>query len=168
MVPIRKGAIRWGEHEYTLVRPESPETKLDGAAIGVHQILPEELRDAPPLAGVVRRLAELLSGGEALVVHHAPLDIEFLRRAFKLKGVRWPRPAIVDTRVLVARTEERIRRLEPYAPPLPRGLTELREMFGLPEFDAHHALGDALATAELFLALRARLGATTLRQVRRG
>lgn len=164
MVPVRQGAIRWGEHEYTLVRPLSME-ELDGEAIGIHHILPEELRAAPPLEEVMERVAARLQKA-VLLVHHAPLDVEFLRRTFERLGRKWPRPPVADTRVLASRVEQRMQQLEPYARELPRGLEELRRAFGLPAFDPHHALADALATAELFLALRARLGARTLRQVR--
>lgn len=164
MVPIREGAIRWGEHEYTLVRPLSME-ELDGEAIGIHHIFPEELRVAPPLAEVMGRVAARLEKA-VLLVHHAPLDVEFLRRSFERLGRRWLKPMVVDTRVLASRVEQRLQQLDPYARELPRGLEELRQAFDLPPFDPHHALADALATAELFLALRARLGARTLRQVR--
>lgn len=165
MVPIRKGAIDWGGHDYTLVRPEFAD-EIDRNALGVHQILPGELLGAPHLQEVMERVRKRLAGGAALIVHHAPFDVDFLKRAFRATGSRWPKPPIVDTRVLVSRVEERIQQLQPYAAPLPRSLTELCEMFGLPPFEAHHALGDALATAQLFLALRARLGAKTLRQLR--
>jgi DNA polymerase III subunit epsilon len=165
MVPIRGGAIRWGENFYSLVRPEVWQD-LAGASIGVHQILPEELRGAPTLEDAVAEIAARLAPGAALLVHHAPLDVRFLRKAFRHTGRRWPRPALVDTRVLVSRLEQRQQRLDPYATPLPRGLADLRDAFELPPFDSHHALADALATAELFLALRARLGAKTLREVR--
>ena len=114
----------------------------------------------------MERVRVRLANGSALLVHHAPFDVDFLKRAFRATGARWPKPPIVDTRVLVSRVEERIQQLQPYAAPLPRSLTELCEMFGLPPFEAHHALGDALATAQLVLALRARLGAKTLRQLR--
>ena len=41
----------------------------------------------------------------------------------------------------------------------------MRALLGLPEYEYHHALHDALATAELFLALRARLRLERLRQL---
>jgi DNA polymerase III subunit epsilon len=164
MVPVRGGAVRWGEHYYSLVRPSSVEN-LGREAMRVHHILPDELRDAPPLRPVMEEVARRIEG-KVLLVHHAPFDVAFLRRAFAGELIWWPKPPVVDTRVLVARVEQRIMELQPYARPLPRGLLELRETFGLPPFEPHHALWDALATAELFLALRARLGATTLRQLR--
>jgi DNA polymerase-3 subunit epsilon len=44
-------------------------------------------------------------------------------------------------------------------------LADARRECGLPHYPAHDALTDALATAELFLVLRHRLGARTLREL---
>ena len=44
-------------------------------------------------------------------------------------------------------------------------LTETRRRLGLPDYQAHDALTDAIATAELFLVLRKQLGARTLRDL---
>lgn len=165
MVPIRGGVINWGDHFYSLVLPGTWEN-LDGEAVRVHHILPEELRDAPPLSTILLEIEMRLSGEAALVLHHAPFDLEFLERAFRAAGRKWPKPAVVDTRVLVSRFEERQRQLQPYVPEITRSLSGLVQLFNLAPYTSHHALGDALATAELFLALRARLELRTLRQVR--
>jgi DNA polymerase-3 subunit epsilon len=45
-------------------------------------------------------------------------------------------------------------------------LTEARRAHGLPDYEAHDALVDAVATAELFLVLRQVIGAKTLRDLR--
>ncbi|MGK2858220.1 MAG: 3'-5' exonuclease [Thermoanaerobaculia bacterium] len=165
MVPIRDGVICWGDHFYSLVLPGTWDN-LDGDAVGIHHILPEELRGAPPLETILLEIEMRLSGGAAMVFHHAPFDLGFLRQAFQSLGRRWRSPAVVDTRVLVSRFEERQQQLVPYAAPITRQLSELVQLFNLPPYTAHHALGDALATAELFLALRARLELRTFRQVR--
>ncbi len=161
MVPVRRGAIRWGERFYSLVHPGSFEG-LDDEAVGVHHILPAELHRAPPLAEVAARVEERLDDA-VLLVHHASLDVAFLRRTWRRLGRPWPRRRrVVDTQALVGRLEHRLAAIRAHEEPLPRGLAELRESFGLPAYDSHHALTDALATAELFLALRARLGAARL------
>lgn len=166
MVPVRHGTVRWGERFYSLVRPPSFDG-LDDAAITVHHIVPQELHRAPLLADVLPQVAARLAGA-VLLLHHAPLDLAFLRRGFAEHDLDWPQPPVVDTRLLVARLEDRLRRIEPHARPLPRGLSDVRALLGLPVYEAHHALTDALATAELFLALRARLEATQLRHLARG
>lgn len=167
MVPIRGGVIHWGDHYYSLVRPESWDG-LTGDAVRVHHILPEELRDAPLLTAILLEIDMRLSGGATLVLHHAEFDLGFLKKAFRKFGRAWPRPAVVDTQVLVSRFEERQQRLSPYALPVRKSLSELVQLFNLAPYTSHHALGDALATAELFLALRARLDLKTFRQVRTG
>ena len=169
MVPIRRGAIAWGERFYSLTHPGSFEG-LTREAITVHHILPEELAEAPPFDEVLPEIAERLAGDGAgresvLLAHHAPLDLAFLGRAFRGAKRPWHRPRVVDTRLLISRLEHRRQRLEPYPAPLPRALSEIREHLGLPACEYHHALSDALATAELFLVLRKRLGAETLRQL---
>ena len=110
---------------------------------------------------IERRLAE-----GALLLHHAKLDLAFLRDAAKRVGRKWRRPTVVDTVRLLSRVGHRKRRLDPYAESPPTGLAAARRDAGLPPHLNHHALFDALATAELFLVLRERLGAKTLRQVR--
>ncbi len=165
MVPIRRGAVVWGEHFYSLTHPGSFEGLTD-EAIAVHHILPEELTEAPALDAVLPEIARRLAGdGSVLLAHHARLDLAFLRRAYQDANHPWHRLPVVDTRLLIARLEQRRQRLEPYPAPLPRALSEIRDHLGLPACEYHHALADALATAELFLVLRERLGAPSLRQL---
>jgi len=164
---IRGGTIHWGEHFYSLVQPETWDN-LTGDAIRIHHILPEELKEAPPVTAILLEIGMRLSGGAALLLHHASFDLGFLEKAFRKSGRSWPRPPVVDTKDLVSKFEERQRRLVPYSLQLTRSLSELVEYFNLPPYTAHHALADALATAELFLALRARLELRTFRQLRSG
>lgn len=165
MVPIRAGAIAWGDRYYSLTHPGSFDG-LTREAITVHHILPEELEHAPPVSEVLPEIAGRLErAGSVLLAHHAPLDLAFLKRAFRAAKHPWPRLPVVDTRLLISRLEHRRQRLEPYPHPLPRALSEIREHLDLPACEYHHALTDALATAELFLVLRERLGARTLRQL---
>ncbi len=171
MLPIRRGVIVWGERYYSLVRPAQL-GRLSEETMAVHHILPQELQTAPPLAEVLAEVAERLTpprenegrADTALLVHYAPLDVSVLRRDFKAQGLEWPRLVVVDTIKLLLRLDHRRHQLDPYGRPLPRALSEARAHLGLPSYDYHHALVDALATAELFLLLRHRLGLRRLRQ----
>jgi DNA polymerase-3 subunit epsilon len=163
MVPIRQGVILWGERFYSLVRPRDGHHPAE-EAIRIHHILPRELEQAPGLDEVLLEILGRLMDS-VLLVHYAKLDIGFLRRACPLQGQTWPRPRVVDTVKLLGRLSHRRRQLSPYAEPLPTDLSKAREVFNLPPHKAHHALHDALATAELFLALRSALGARNLRQL---
>lgn len=152
MVPIRDGVIRYGERFHSLVRPEGPPP---GASEGlrIHEILPAAAADAPAEAEVLAEIDRRLAQG-ALLAHHAPLDVAFLKAAYRRHGRRWPRPRIVDTIDLVVEAHRRRHRFTPH-PPAPRtGLADARHAVGLPPHDHHDALADALAAAELFLALR--------------
>jgi DNA polymerase-3 subunit epsilon len=163
MVPIRGGVIRFGERFSSLVRPADP-ARLSREGLRAHQLLPAELAAAPPIGELLAAVDRRLRAG-ILVLHHAPLDLGFLRQVFRREGRRWPRPQTVDTVVLLRRLELRRLLLSPHPPPLPAALPAARAALGLPAYPNHDALIDALATAELFLVLRARLGAERLREL---
>ncbi len=163
VVPIRSGAVRWGERWYTLVRPPAA-SDAETDAVRIHELLPDELHDAPALAELIPQLEQRLAGA-VLVVHWRGLDVAVLKRAFRDHGRKWPRPPVVDTAVLLGRLDRRRRLLEPAPEPTPTQLAAARRALGLPRHREHDALYDALATAELFLALRARLGLVRLRQL---
>lgn len=162
MVPVRESVIRWGERAYTLV--EGAAKVSEAGALGVHQILPGDTASAPNEDEVLRWIFERLAG-HVLLVHHAPLDLTFLKTAARRHRYRWPSHRVVDTVRLLQKLEHRMERLQPYPHPLPRGLDAARERLGLASHRSHHALADALATAELFLFLRARLDVEYLRQL---
>ena len=166
MVPVRGGTIRLGESYHTLVRPEGGRS-VDPESVRYHQLVSGEVRDAPSLAQVMPEVERRIAGA-VLLVHHASMDVSFLRREFKGLGMRWPAPRVVDTVDLVIRAASRSRLRNPDAPDdLPNlNLTKARRSYGLPDYQAHDALTDAIATAELFLVLRAVIGARTLRQLR--
>lgn len=161
MVPIRDGVIRYGERFATLVRPGAGRgSSHDG--VGVHHILPADVHTAPSFGDVVEAIESRLREGVVLM-HYAPVDLGFLTRAYEDLGRPWPRVRVVDTLDLLVRLHHARHRFAPHPPPLRASLAEARREFGLPAHDAHEASSDALATAELFLVLRSRLGVCTLR-----
>jgi DNA polymerase-3 subunit epsilon len=166
MVPVREGAIRLGEAWSSLVRPESS-AHIGAESIRAHQLVPAEVRDAPPLAAVLGEIDARLAEG-VLLVHQAAVDVQFLKRACRRAGVRWRDPTVVDTVALLVKAAKRARFLDPGAaetvPDL--NLVAARQRLGLPDYGQHDALTDAIAAAELFLVLRRRLGAKTLRDLR--
>jgi DNA polymerase-3 subunit epsilon len=99
----------------------------------------------------------------ALLLHHAPLDLAFMRRAYGRVGLAWPKPSVVDTVDLLLRLHQREQMFRPHPAPPRTSLPEARARLGLPPYRNHDALSDALATAELFLLLRSRLDLCTLR-----
>ena len=165
MVPLRQGVIRLGEAYSTLVRPEEGR-RISPDSIRAHQLVWDEVREAPPLAAVLREVDRRLREG-ALLVHHQMIDVAFLRLGYRRHGLRWPRPRVVDTANLLVKEARRARFANPdrpdHVPSLQ--LSVARREHGLPDYQAHDALTDAVAAAELFLVLRKRLGARRLREL---
>jgi DNA polymerase-3 subunit epsilon len=93
---------------------------------------------------VLKRLA-----GRVLLAHHAEIEVYFLRFAMaRVFGGGFLAP-VVDTQWIAHRTLER--RNLPFAGTALR-LFNLRKGYNLPRYNAHNALSDALATAELYAA----------------
>jgi DNA polymerase III subunit epsilon len=163
MVPVRAGIIHLGEAYRTLVRPRDGGV-IAPASVAAHQLLWGDVVDAPPVEEVLPQIERRLGDG-VLLLHQRSIDVAFLRREFKRCGRRWPAPPVVDTVDLILRIE-RLRNPEIANDQVPLNLTRARRHHGLPEYQAHDALTDAISTAELFLMLRLKLGARTLRDLR--
>jgi DNA polymerase-3 subunit epsilon len=172
MVPVREATVRLSEAYDTLVRPERGEW-ISADSVRAHQLVPTDVRAAPPLRDVLLEVDRRLAEG-ALLVHQAAIDVRFLKRGYRNVGLRWRGPRVVDTVDLLERLAKKERFIDPERfthPDLHRrdpswNLGAARRRLGLPEYAAHHALTDAIATAELFLVLRKALGARTLRDLR--
>ena len=166
MVPLRGGIIRLGEAFSTLIRPD-PGRPIRPESVRAHQLLAGDLRKAPPLGAVLLEVDRRLADG-VLLVHNRGIDIPFLKGGHARTGLKWRKPLVVDTVDLIMKTAARRRFLRPASgdemPSL--NLSEARRANGLPDYEAHDALIDAVATAELFLVLRQVIGAKTLRDLR--
>jgi DNA polymerase-3 subunit epsilon len=165
MVPVRRGAVTLRESWQSLVRPDAGAVSVE--SIRAHQLVPADVEAAPPLGDVVAEIDRRLREG-VLLVHNSRIDVGFLRRAYQRCKRSWPRPVVVDTVDLLVRLLKLQRFVDPDAgerPPV-LNLSAARRQLGLPDYHAHDALTDAIATAELFLVLRRRLNARTLRDLR--
>ncbi|MFD0329984.1 3'-5' exonuclease [Streptacidiphilus monticola] len=96
---------------------------------------------APPVPGH-RAEAPLLLRGRVVVGHHVRCDEAFLQREFARIGIVLPELRTLCTMALTERALGSAHR--------GRSLAACLEAFGLPPHDAHTALGDARATADLF------------------
>ncbi|MCE8032891.1 3'-5' exonuclease [Halomonas sp. MCCC 1A11057] len=152
LVPFNLDRIMLAQRRYWLVRPSRP---LSEASIAFHRITHSEVAEAPDLGDILPELLEALSGRLA-VVHFRHIERPFLDEAIKARlgeGVRFP---VIDTMSLEARLYRlslwsRLRRWM-RRPPVSIRLGDSRRRYGLPLYQGHHALVDALATAELFQA----------------
>jgi DNA polymerase-3 subunit epsilon len=152
VVPVDDGRIPVGAVRYGLARPRR---MPDEPSIVVHGILPADLETAPSPEEAVDELLEAVAG-RIVVAHAAWFERAFLARAAARRGVRWRSP-MVDTSV--------IGRLWLFERDgyLPRGISlrTLTRVLGLPAHRPHHALGDALTTAQAFLAISTHLDVRT-------
>ena len=126
--------------------------RLDDRAVTVHGIGEQRARDGTPLADVLGTLVDDLAG-KVIVAHGANIERGALQGAVhRLWGERIPLRTVCTMAVE--------RRLYPgLAGSGPYRLAAARARCGLPAYEAHDALTDALAAGELFLAQLARLPA---------
>ena len=145
VVPIREGRVEVGESVYQLVDPgdvtSSPE------AVTVHGLRTIDLLGAPSVETAKQALGAAISG-RFLVTWWAGVEAAFLDKLFG-GGVRWWNNRAVDVRQLLLALEgDGARQLT---------LTQAAELFGVPVASPHHALDDALVTAQLFLVTASKL-----------
>lgn len=141
-----KGAKHW------IVRPR---TELVEESVLVHGITHSDIKSAPDFMRIVEYLLKALEG-RVVVVHHRGIERPFLSSALQKRlreGISFP---VVDTMELEARIHRQRplsfwQRFRGHSLPSIR-LVDSRERYQLPYYRQHHALTDALATAELFLA----------------
>ena len=148
-VLIQKGRAELASAETHLVKPQGEV----GDSACVHGLTDTDCESGLDCRDVVARIVSLLPG-RILVVHHAGLDKVLLDRLCrKFYDVPLLVP-VVDTLELERRRLSR----RPDGPPLSLQLGALRTAYGLPAYRAHDSLIDAIATAELLLAMVARRG----------
>lgn len=151
LVPFTLHRIPLAQRRYWVVRPPQPLSQ----SVTFHRITDSEIRDAPDLAEILDELIAQLSG-RLVVVHYRHIERPFLDAAVQARlgeSIRFP---VIDTMSLEARIHRqslwaRFRRWMGY-PPVSIRLNNSRERYGLPPYQGHHALIDALATAELLQA----------------
>ena len=140
--PGSSGAFPWGDNE--------------PPAHHVHGITNEQLRKGKSTKRALRRLKRL-SRNRVLVAHNAKFDYGFIKSESARNGLA----VSVDTHLC---TLELSRRLDPKRAESHR-LGSLCERYGIPLSQAHDALCDATATAQLLAILIKSHGATSVEQL---
>ena len=160
VVPIEGGRILPGRSTYREVRPDRP---LKPPSIAVHGLRPVDLEEASALWAVVDDLRDALAGRYVLA-WAAEIEAAFLARTFGRRPAWWRRGIIDVLRLALLVEESRSGRHADFS------LTAVAHRLGVPVEHPHHALDDALTTAEVFLALQPELerrGITTPRRLLR-
>ncbi len=143
-VIVRDGRVVASSSRYRLVRPPCA---IKESAIAVHVLRAADLAAAPPLSDCVPEIVELLSG-RIMVAHAVWIEQAFLGRALRDAGWRLTGP-VLDTAAL-ARGLDLTTAVAAGREPSLEGLAMRLK---LPVHTPHHALGDAMTTAQLLLVL---------------
>lgn len=153
LVPFDLQRIRCRNAFYEVVKPGAP---LSEESITFHRITHSDIRQAPPMTAILDKVLKVMAG-KIMVVHYRAIERTFLDRAVQQylgESLTFP---VIDTMQLEARLHRgsaqpgwlaRLfgRKIESIR------LADSRLRYGLPPYSAHHALTDAVATAELLQA----------------
>jgi DNA polymerase-3 subunit epsilon len=146
---IDQGRVQVGANRHLLISAD----QSVGSSAAIHELMDSEVAAGVELESGLEALFDAASG-RAWVFHHAALDVAFLQQAcMKWVGIVPPFVVLDTMRIELALRKRR-------EVPVQQGdlqLSRLRKDYHLPRYTAHNALIDAFATAELLLAIAARL-----------
>ncbi len=152
LIPFTLHRIRSDQAWYQVVRPQGD---LLPESVAFHHITHSDIRQAPRFGEILEELLEKLAGKVA-VVHYRNVERNFLEQAAQQavgESLLFP---VIDTMQIEADLNPQrqpgwlLRLLGKQ--PISIRLADSRLRYGLPVYQAHHALTDALATAELLQA----------------
>ena len=146
---IDNGRIRVGSNCHLLINAD----QSVGSSAAIHELMDCEVALGVDLEHGLEALFEA-ARGRAWIFHHAGLDVAFLQQACLNWAGLAPPFVVLDTMQIELAVRKR------REVPVKQGdlqLGRLRSDYHLPRYTAHNALIDAFATAELFLAIAARM-----------
>ena len=146
LVKIKNLTINLDSAKYKLINSDK---KLPETSVVIHQITDSQLIDGENIKDVLPFLLKQLSG-KVLLAHNAKVEVGFIKKLCKeMYGSDFLIP-VIDTQYLAKRSFDRKNISYKNAD---LRFFNLRDSFNMPAYKAHNALMDAIATAELFLAL---------------
>jgi DNA polymerase III subunit epsilon len=167
LVPFSYQRVYCNKASHWLLQPRQ---HLAEHSVVVHGITHSAISDAPDLELVLEDVLKCLAG-KMIVVHYNCIERDFLNRTLMTRlneGIQFP---VIDTMAIETSLYKNqgknilswLRRERPVS----LRLVDCRARYNLPSHQAHNALADAIATAELFLAQVAYhySGSTTLEEL---
>lgn len=151
-VPFNLNRIFINQAKHWTVKPRK---QLAEESVIIHGITHSDVLDAPDLSGIYQQVLEEMAG-KIMVVHYQRIEREFFNTALNTRigeGIEFP---VVDTMAIETQLQQKacgglLNRLKGRKPQSVR-LGASRTRYGLPLYTPHHALTDAVATAELLQA----------------
>lgn len=150
IVPLKGGRLVESAGQRQLVNPGLP---IPEATTRIHKIDDTMVADAPAFAAIWPDMASAMSGA-ILIGHTLGFDLAVLKRECERAGLKWTAPRTLDTRLLAQVAEPH---LGGYT------LEHLASWLGVTVEARHSALGDAILTAKIYLALLPKLRAGNIR-----
>lgn len=153
---IANGQLLRNEVFDQLVDPRRP---IEPTSIRIHGITPQMLEGRPTIDRVLPAFAKFCEG-TVLVAHNAAFDMRFLELKELATGVRFTQP-VLDTLLLSEVLHSHLGE---------HGFEAIAKRLGVDIVGRHSALGDAIATGEVFLKmvpLLAERGIRTLGEARK-
>ncbi|MEH6651959.1 MAG: 3'-5' exonuclease [Motiliproteus sp.] len=151
LVPFDIRRIYCGESRHWIVKPEQDMTE---DSIVFHGITHSNVDAAPPLASVLDQVLDAIEG-KLVVVHYRYIEREFFNKAVQAllhEPLLFPVVDTMEIELNILKGQQGLfdkllrKQLEPVR------LGYCRRRYNLPHYDAHNALTDAVATAELLQA----------------
>lgn len=150
VIPIINAKIQPKLAQYKLIKIQG----TVGQSAVIHGVLDRHLTDALPLQEVLQWLFEQCQD-KVIVAHYASLDLQFLRQS--LVGAARQSFSLFAIDTLLIDKKRELRKHQSLNTSSLR-LNACRERYNLPIYNAHNALTDALACAELLLAQLSKMG----------
>ena len=152
LVPMRLERILASQSRHWILKPR---TALAEESVTIHGITDSQVASAPDLIEILGELLEAIAG-HVMVVHCRAIERQFLNGALRPRIGESTEFPVIDTMELEARLH-RSKRPGLMARLFGRQqlsirLAASRGRYGLPRYRPHHALTDALASAELLQA----------------
>ncbi len=146
-IEMEGARVLLGDVFYRVVAPGT----VNAEAVTVHGITPDETKHCPALDLVLPEFVSLAKD-KVLVGHHIGLDLAFLNRALKERGMHPLENHVVDTFKIYTWLKRRSIQADAFYVPTqePESLFEIARAYDIHVQNIHHALYDAFITAQLF------------------